>query len=151
MSAVAMDRKQKEMDAADIHPQDQANDAAKETTCIPEIESSMTIRIVEDQNPSRSEASVMLTADQLTNVCKLSDYLREVIPLGVSSDNDQERILLREKNVHLSAQFLLILGDISNAKDPLPNLSYNLSFADIEVDCRSVCLVLSELYHINLS
>jgi hypothetical protein len=125
MAAVDMDRKRKDMDDSR-----QENDQNAEK--VPRIQGSSTIKIIEERNPSRNEMTLTLMDDQVKNICKHSYYLREVITLA-SSDEASTIIVLKEKDVNLAAQFLIILGDLDNHNDPaaLPNLSYNLGFADL--------------------
>jgi hypothetical protein len=95
--------------------------------------SSKTIKVIEERDPPSSEISLTLTNDQVNNICKYSDYLREVITLA-SSDEASTIIMLKEKDVNLAAQFLLILAQLDDdhaADTPLPNLSYNLGFAEL--------------------
>jgi hypothetical protein len=91
-------------------------------------DSSKTILLIEEREPSQSEISLTLTHGQINNICNHSDYLREVITLA--SSDEASSILLKEKDVNLAAQFLIKLTQL-NGSDSLPNLSYNLGFADL--------------------
>jgi hypothetical protein len=103
---------------------------------IPRIMSITTFQIIHDRDPAQSE-SIILTQAQVNNLCKHSDYLREVVSLGSSSsfldDNQDGIIILTEKDVDLAAQFLLILAQLKDVDSTaiLPNLSYHLGFADL--------------------
>jgi hypothetical protein len=67
----------------------------------------------------------------IINIQNQSEYLNEVFHVAEDSDHPQD-IILEEKDVNLAAQFLLILAQLAD-NDPaaLPNLSYNLGFADL--------------------
>jgi hypothetical protein len=130
MATSDMTLKRKDMDSIEGDKQEEM-----EASKLPRIEiSSKTIKIMEDRDPSRYEMNMMLTGEQLVNIGKYSDYLREVIALSASSsDNDQEGriILLKEKDVSLAAQLLLILAQFKDEDRILPNLSCNLGLADL--------------------
>jgi hypothetical protein len=87
--------------------------------------------------------SLTLSEAEIQNVSEYSKYLNEVFRLAEESECARV-VVLEEKDVNLAVQFFLTLVQL-NDTDNLPDLSYNLGFADLAskwiVD-RCLCVVL---------
>lgn len=83
------------------------------------------IRIISDNK----ETVHIFDETNIINIRQHSEYLNEVFCQAEASFHPQE-IILVEKDAILSGQFLFILGNLSQTQ-ALPNLSYNLAFAEL--------------------
>jgi hypothetical protein len=86
----------------------------------------ITIRIKSDTKETALSFNDMT---YIANIRRCSEYLDEVFRIAEESDHPDE-VTLEEKDVNLAAEFLLVLASLGDG-DSLPNLSYNLGFADL--------------------